>query len=170
MGIPRFVAQWVRRQPGALTRALPTVRASLSIDMNGILHACAQQVYAYGQGENPERLAQCLRTPADVLEREYFVSVTMKLREVLLQVAPTELLVLAVDGVAPSAKIKQQRQRRFLAAARRVSGTSFDSNCITTGTEFMQRLDAYLDAWLRRNAFTLPPTVLYSGHTVPGEG
>jgi len=170
MGIPRFVAQWVRRQAGALTRALPTTRASLSIDMNGILHACAQQVYAYGQGEDPERAAYVARTPAEVLEREYFITVTIKLREVLIQVAPTELLVLAVDGVAPAAKIKQQRQRRFLAASTRRSGASFDSNCITTGTEFMQRLDAYLSTWLQRNAFSLPPTVLYSGHTVPGEG
>lgn len=170
MGIPRFISQWVRRQPGALTRAYPAARASLSIDANGILHACAQAVYGYGSGESPERMAYVARTPADVLEREYFVAVTMKLREVLIQVHPTEVLVLAVDGVAPSAKIKQQRQRRFFAASRRASGASFDSNCITTGTEFMQRLDAYLDTWLRRNAFSLPPTVIYSGHRVPGEG
>jgi hypothetical protein len=170
MGIPRFVSQWVRRQPGALTRSLPTTRASLSIDMNGILHACAQQVYAYGQGENPDRQVYVSRTPAEVLEREYFVAVTIKIREVLLYVAPTEVLILAVDGVAPSAKIKQQRQRRFLAASQRLSGAAFDSNAITTGTEFMQRLDAYLQTWLNRNAFSLPPTVLYSGHTVPGEG
>lgn len=74
---------------------------------------------------------------------------------------------MAVDGVAPRAKMNQQRARRFRAAydskAKRERNTEyiaaltkegksvlpsrdggFDSNCITPGTEFMQRISASL--------------------------
>src|SRR5690606_11774415 len=67
-----------------------------------------------------------------------------------------------------------QRQRRYLAAMRQPTAAGgavvFDSNCITTGTAFMRRLDAFLDDWLRAHAPVLPPTVIYSSHADPGEG
>ena len=79
-------------------------------------------------------------------------------------IRPRRLLYLAIDGVAPRAKMNQQRSRRFRAAqesrekqdkeaeVRREmiekgaleepqeseeTGSKFDSNCITPGTPFM---------------------------------
>ena len=65
---------------------------------------------------------------------------------------------MAVDGVAPRAKMNQQRSRRFRSAkeseenekkARQKGETlptekKFDSNVITPGTGFMVRLDQQL--------------------------
>ncbi|CAG5086426.1 Oidioi.mRNA.OKI2018_I69.PAR.g11207.t1.cds [Oikopleura dioica] len=95
---------------------------------------------------------------------------------------------MAVDGVAPRAKMNQQRSRRFRSAKEaeenekkaREKGEAlpkegkFDSNVITPGTGFMVRLDKQLryfinnkithdDAWRGIKVFL-------SGHETPGEG
>jgi 5'-3' exoribonuclease 1 len=100
---------------------------------------------------------------------------------------------MAVDGVAPRAKINQQRARRFRSAmelkdareklaksnsGNRGEGRSpeelFDSNCITPGTEFMEQLDAALHYFIARkvteDANWRKPQIIYSGSQVPGEG
>jgi len=85
-------------------------------------------------------------------------------------VKPSKILYLAIDGVAPRAKMNQQRSRRFRTAldaqekAERTTSiktkwaaegikftdrpteavTGFDSNVITPGTEFMANLSKAL--------------------------
>ena len=89
-------------------------------------------------------------------------------------VKPQKLLYVAVDGVAPRAKMNQQRSRRFRAAkdAREMREEAqrkgvvvdeesvFDSNCITPGTEFMGMVRASVPCrqhacvgWARRAAW-----------------
>ncbi len=103
-------------------------------------------------------------------------------------VKPQKLLYVAVDGVAPRAKMNQQRSRRFRSAkdareAREEAArkgivvdeeTIFDSNCITPGTEFMAVVDAHLQYFIRKKVKEDPRwrglTIIYSGHAVPGEG
>lgn len=174
MGIPRFYNEWLRQRPseytGVLQRSVPPVVSSLSLDMNGLIHAVAQMVYAYGEKQHPQRAQLIAQTNPIQLEVELFNSIGSKLLQLLTQVNPQDTLVLAVDGVAPNAKINQQRQRRFRAALEQVSGRVFDSNSITPGTEFMMRLDNYLQRWLLSNEYALPTKVIYSSHLVPGEG
>lgn len=98
-------------------------------------------------------------------------------------------MFLAVDGVAPRAKMNQQRSRRFRSAkeAERAmseaiargdeipSGVPFDSNCITPGTDFMFNLSDRFRHWIDSKMKTDPAwqkgcTVVFSGSEVPGEG
>eukprot|EP00798_Chlamydomonas_sp_ICE-L_P012957 gene12957-5372_t len=50
----------------------------------------------------------------------------------------------------------------------------FDSNCITPGTAFMNRLGAHLRFFIRTKIATDPlwqkPSVIFSGHDFPSEG
>lgn len=94
-------------------------------------------------------------------------------------VQPTERVFIAVDGVAPMAKIKQQRMRRFKSAviaeqeariraeALGVPYTSqprWDTNAITPGTEFMAKLAKALEA------MQTDKKIVASSAAEPGEG
>jgi 5'-3' exoribonuclease 2 len=111
---------------------------------------------------------------------------------------PKKLIYLAVDGVAPRAKMNQQRSRRFRAAqeAREKSEKEsellkdwkgkglnipenkthhgFDSNTITPGTDFMNRLaqalKIYIAHRLQFDSLWQGLTVIFSDSNVPGEG
>ena len=103
-------------------------------------------------------------------------------------VRPRRLLYMAIDGVAPRAKMNQQRSRRFRSALEaeklkaeaaakgepEASGDPFDSNCITPGTPFMARLSEHLKFYVLKKQTEDPlwqkATVILSGHEVRGEG
>jgi 5'-3' exoribonuclease 1 len=175
MGIPHFY-KWLRNKGyrEVLRRNVPKYVSSFSLDANGIIHQCAQLVYAYGDtGDFRSKEARKkLISQADprMLEAEFYNVVSTKLHEIITQVNPQEILVIAIDGVAPQAKISQQRQRRFKTAMETKDVPVFDSNSITPGTDFMIRLDNYIRRWLISNQATLPAKVIYSSHMVPGEG
>jgi len=171
MGIPHLF-KWFKNKDykGVLRKSVPSYVSSFSFDFNSILHDVAQTVYAYGKGENPKRRRLVEKADPKILEAEYYQALATKLSEVISQVAPQEILVLAIDGVAPQAKIAQQRQRRFRSAMESSGNSVFNSSAITPGTEFMKRVDNFLQRWLVSSARSLPPKVIYSSHMVPGEG
>ena len=123
----------------------------LYLDCNGIVHPCC----------HPEDGPQ----PRD--EKEMFANVAELINRLVRATRPRRLLYLALDGVAPRAKLNQQRARRFCAARerrrarrRRSSGRAaprgppaaaplpepWDHNVITPGTEFMDHLAQFLRA------------------------
>lgn len=99
----------------------------------------------------------------NTLEQELFSAITKKIIVETRKLKP-EYLIIAVDGLAPMAKIAQQRKRRY----RKKPSDGFDNNCITPGTGFMQRLDSHLKTFLRRAKPA--KRIIYSGYKVEGEG
>lgn len=93
---------------------------------------------------------------------------------------------MAVDGVAPRAKMNQQRSRRFRTAQEHAENLTkaerlgeniddaFNSNCITPGTTFMAKLSQQLKYFVHKkiseDALWQGIDVILSGHEVPGEG
>ena len=127
-----------------------------------------------------------------------YENVTKYLDRLVSAVRPRRLLYLAIDGVAPRAKMNQQRSRRFRAAQdakdRREmleavlnemlacghelpegrEGAEWDSNVITPGTEFMANLSKFIKFYIldRMNSdpFWRNIKVIISDASEPGEG
>jgi 5'-3' exoribonuclease 1 len=68
------------------------------LDMNGIIHTCTHS--------NNDKLIP-------LREQEMFLRIFAYTDQLYKLVAPKKMMFLAVDGVAPRAKMNQQRSRRF---------------------------------------------------------
>ena len=179
MGVPKFYRWLSERYPLINQKVTATSRAecdNLYLDMNGIIHNSAHS------DDSTDELRLRLT------EQQIFTNVFKYLDKLFRLVRPRKLLYMALDGVAPRAKMNQQRQRRFRSAAEAASQLQlakqrgevvgdlqpFDSNQITPGTEFMKRLSDALKYFIRRkmkedSAWQRIKVVL-SGSEVPGEG
>lgn len=155
---------------------------NLYLDMNGIVHPCS----------HPED------RPAPKDEEEMMMAIFKYTDRVVNMVRPRKLLMIAIDGVAPRAKMNQQRSRRFRSAQEAAEKAvdkaellkmlksqggrieepeikkAWDSNEITPGTPFMDILASSLRYWIALKLNTDPAwakmKVIISDSTVPGEG
>ncbi len=154
----------------------------LYLDMNGIIHGCT----------HPGHL-----DVSDVLsEKDMMLGIMHYLDRIITQIVKPKVSVfMAIDGVAPRAKLNQQRSRRFRSAKDLAEATKderivkggagenggllsekkvFDSNCITPGTEFMEKVSNCIKYFIRKKIKEDPLwrnlKVIYSGHEIPGEG
>lgn len=144
MGVPGFYRWLIRRYPEILVEKKAKYDA-LYLDMNAIIHPCCQ-----GQTD----------------EKSMFANVWKAVDKLVDMVRPTILLYLAIDGVAPRAKMNQQRTRRFRTA--KENSTKWDTNQITPGTPFMSRLSNSLQQYITMKQY--PFSVILSDSSVPGEG
>jgi 5'-3' exoribonuclease 2 len=156
---------------------------NLYLDFNGIVHPCS----------HPED------RPPPKNEEEMMLEIFKYTERVVNMVRPRKLLFIAIDGVAPRAKMNQQRSRRFRSAQDATIKTAateriidelkaqgrdvdeslkpkrdWDSNAITPGTEFMDILAASIRYWVVYKLNTDPGwanlNCIISDASVPGEG
>lgn len=87
-------------------------------------------------------------------EEKMFIAIFNYIEHLFGKIRPRKLFFMAIDGVAPRAKMNQQRARRFRTAldaekakekalregVEMPAEDAFDSNCITPGR-------AYFDYW-----------------------
>ncbi|RWS21785.1 5'-3' exoribonuclease 2-like protein, partial [Leptotrombidium deliense] len=161
MGVPAFFRWLSKKYPSIVVHCDESANGEVSfdnvyLDMNGIIHPCT----------HPEHKA-----PPQT-EEEMFEAIFEYIERLMKVTRPQKLLYMAVDGVAPRAKMNQQRSRRFRASQEssekailieqikedlRQKGVvleetekkkGFDSNVITPGTDFMISLSEALRKWI----------------------
>jgi 5'-3' exonuclease len=142
MGIPSYYKRLIDRFPKLVRRGFDALPRSdvLLMDFNCLIYQCVRGAGVYKAEEKDAWEAALL---------EAVKAYTVKVWGAAGRPAQVHI---AVDGVVPMAKIRQQRLRRFKApwwaAAEREAGVraaeTWDTNAITPGTEFMEKLGAAL--------------------------
>lgn len=157
---------------------------NLYLDMNGIIHPCC----------HPED------GPAPEDEEHMYENIFLYLDRLIRIVRPKKIVYMAIDGVAPRAKMNQQRARRFRAAQEReemereqsllrqdweAEGRQlpnrqltkpFDSNVITPGTNFLHKMSEAIRYYIHDRTTNDPLwqklkfRVILSDANIPSEG
>ncbi|KAL4567271.1 hypothetical protein LXL04_022850 [Taraxacum kok-saghyz] len=204
MGVPSFYRWLAEKYPKIVVDAVETTEEkngapaknpngrefdNLYLDMNGIIHPCFHP-------EHDDVITRLLNSPETY--EEVFSNIFEYIDRIMMIVRPRKLLYLAIDGVAPRAKMNHQRSRRFKTAKdhetlvkeedrlrrqfesegrdvlpRKETEVS-DSNVITPGTTFMfelsKQLQRYVHLRISKNPAWKHLKVILSDANAPGEG
>jgi 5'-3' exonuclease len=168
MGIPYYFYSLTQKYNSILSNNKPTGLDIYCIDFNGIIHNVAQDIIKkyfksdFKSGKDT--------IPNDTIECEIIEGVWERIKYYFDNYKASKYIICA-DGVAPLAKMFQQRKRRYLNIYKNTLDNVniiWDTNAITPGTMFMERLNTYI----RRNINDdrNKNKVIYSGSDECGEG
>ena len=141
--------------------------------MNGVIHQCSHS--------SDEKLI----TSRD--ESEIFLAIFAYVQALFDKIRPSKLFFLAVDGVAPRAKMNQQRTRRYKSdiISKVLTNASFaerssdatqnetnkwDTTQITPGTDFMNLLSKKITEYYNNSPVSKGRKIIVSTSDEAGEG
>jgi 5'-3' exonuclease len=146
MGIPSYFSYIIKNYSNII-RSLTNVNADVTcfhhlfMDCNSII---------YDSFRNIEQTQPELLSNIDELETTIINQVVRKISDYLLYIRPTTTAFIAFDGVAPFAKMDQQRNRRYKGSVLAKMNShvkqstpdraSWSTSNITPGTNFMRKL------------------------------
>ena len=186
MGIPKFAYFISNRYPLIIKKIkeqtdVPEID-NLYLDINGIIHTVSHKYF-------------CDASQINETTKLIYKDVCDVIKNIVHLIKPKELLMISVDGVAPRAKMNQQRIRRFRKEmnnkieeekkekeeinqenkSQNENETKlFDSNAISAGTRFMFNLTTYMKEYIinekKNNNEWNNMEVILTGSDVPGEG
>jgi 5'-3' exonuclease len=140
MGIPSYYKRLLDSVGGILQKSHPGSIDWLWMDFNCLIYHCLRRP------GTPEYPGHDLRIE---WEKGFLEIISKYCQHIIKEVNPKKGVYIAIDGVVPMAKMRQQRLRRFKSAWLTEHGLvegsdpskeSWDTNSITPGTEFMNQL------------------------------
>ena len=174
MGVPGFFA-WLLKQDKnnkILKRKLFASPHTLYFDANCLFHPqCFKILKAF-----PNELS------VDKLESMMMERIINYIKFIIEYANPSDLVYIAVDGVAPLAKINQQRKRRYKSVEENEmknniykkysipNNTAWSNIVITPGTNFMKNLSIQLLKFIKKYKLTHNIKIILSTSNTHGEG
>lgn len=160
MGIPAYFSYIIKNYQTILQKFQNTFGANqLYLDSNSIIYDSIRTIDYTGNN--------------DVFERDLITAVCKQIEYYIRQISPSHLVYIAFDGVAPVAKLNQQKSRRYKSQYMREydgANNKWDSTAITPGTEFMNKLNLQVQYYFRNAAVYNVKQIIISGSNIPGEG
>lgn len=163
MGIPSYFSYIIKNYSRIIRNyqyasSLPF--SFLFMDCNSIIYDAVRTL----ETTNPELFQQ-----SELLEPKIIELVIKHISEYISFIKPSELVYIAFDGVAPFAKMDQQRIRRHKNQPS--SSSKWSTSNITPGTDFMYLLSKKVAKGFRglENHFHVKE-IIVSGSLEPGEG
>ena len=169
MGIPLFFKQMSERYDNIVYETIKNNNNALFFDLNCLIHPCARRVVE--QYYTPDKA---------ILETKICIEVNSYIKKII-NLSEPEFVYIAIDGVAPFAKMAQQRTRRFKTILEKEEINSirinegmeetnnWDTNAISPGTEFMKKLSRSINTFINSSLFS-KIQVIFSDSGDPGEG
>ena len=178
MGIPSYFAHVLKKYPHVIKRLSELQRIhNLYLDSNGMIYEVVRQMQ-YTPENN------------DAFEAEMLQRICESIDACIALLSPTDRVFIAFDGVAPVAKLNQQRERRYKswylgemeAQRRKAKGDgkakgapkpAWNTSAITPGTKFMNALhEKLVQHYGAATTITQStgPTIIVSSSQEPGEG
>jgi uncharacterized membrane protein YgcG len=186
MGIPSYFSNIVKRHKSIIKRlaGLPQIH-NLYMDTNGLIYDAVRVVGSNRGMSNDDYETLIINT------------VCNKIDEYLAMFRPSDKLMIAFDGVAPVAKLNQQRERRYKswftsvvedtisrknalldpftpvsASGEHSKHKPWNTSSITPGTAFMTKLNTRMHDYCKVKAREIGNRIayIYFGSDVAGEG
>ena len=167
MGIPKYFRHITKNNPELIIENIADISVinNLYFDMNCLIHPCVRNVMK--QFPDYVKIHNKIQNTAkyeDInyisdFEKQIYSEIEKYLDKLIDFAKPNSLIYLAIDGVAPRAKMEQQRSRRYrsikvnkmrekILSKYKVEEVYFDTNCITPGTIFMLKLSNFLKTYI----------------------
>jgi 5'-3' exonuclease len=180
MGIPSYFSNIVKQHKNVIKKlsGLPRIH-NLYLDTNGLIYDAVRVVGSNRGMSNDEYEALLIQTVCE------------KINEYLAMFRPSDKVFIAFDGVAPVAKLNQQRERRYkswfttvveqtierknalldpmattavaavAAATAATAHKAWNTSSITPGTRFMTKLNTQMNDYCAEKARVIGSTVEY---------
>lgn len=155
MGIPSYFSYLIKNYRSIIDIYNISLNIdNILLDCNSIIYDIYNNIYVEHQD----------------IEKYIIEEVYKKINSYIDNLSPKGIIYIAFDGVAPIAKLEQQRNRRYksqyeLELFNKTDKLLWDKAAITPGTNFMNKLNQYIKNKTNKNK-----NIIFSGSDEPGEG
>ena len=167
MGIPSYFSYILKNHPSIIKKFIPN-----TIQINNLYLDCNSIIYDAVHNIDFSTIVE-----SDV--NAIIKSVCFKIDEYIDNIKPNKSVYIAFDGVAPVAKLEQQRERRFKSVHQNIITKSifkdkttdpWNTTAITPGTMFMHQLNVNIKKYFNNASHYKIEDVIISTSDEEGEG